>query len=152
MLVAVSDRVPHEAAHVVIGREDVAEALASWRERVAPGQRRIHQWPGPDAFAQRFPELVSAIMPVPTRRRSRRATDTRHCAGNRQPGRTAAISVRRGGLAGTRLCARGGADLAIAVRNENLRPPRRLRLSCAGGVTATTFCRPLDTVTTAFVA
>jgi hypothetical protein len=58
-----------------------------------------------------------------------RATDTRHCAGSRQPGRTAAISVRRGGLAGTRLCARGGADLAIAVRNENRRPPRRLRLT-----------------------
>src|ERR1022692_2243389 len=35
-----------------------------------------------------------------------RATDTRQCAGNRQLGRAAAISVRRGGLAGTRLWAR----------------------------------------------
>src|ERR1039458_3370593 len=55
------ERVPHEAAHVVIGGEDVAVALASWRERVAPGQRRLHQRPGPDAFAQRVPKLVSAI-------------------------------------------------------------------------------------------
>src|ERR1035441_2234208 len=65
MLVAVSDRIAHEAPHVVIGGEDVAEALASGRERVAPGQRRLHQWPGPDAFAQRVPELVSAICLYP---------------------------------------------------------------------------------------
>ena len=61
VLVAVGDGVRREAAHLVDRREDVVEAGAGGHERVAAAQRRVHQRLGPDAFAQRLPELVAAI-------------------------------------------------------------------------------------------